>query len=237
MDGASLAGWGEGEGRMANGRLGLTNLGRATNDVSGNGSLREIVWVFGNRDIVGILQVAGLIRGRIAVEGMGSGVPAAERAAMKTLQETIREHPFLTGMRPDHQELLMPGAVESRFAPGEILFREGEPANRFYLILEGVVAIEAHRPADGDMVVQYVGAGDVLGWSWLFPPFSWHFQARALDSVHAVVLNGGRLLVTAEHDRDFGYELMKRVSRILIHRLQMTRHRLLEQTVESACVP
>jgi CRP/FNR family cyclic AMP-dependent transcriptional regulator len=74
----------------------------------------------------------------------------------------------------------------------------------------------------------------MLGWSWLFPPFAWHFRARALEPTNAIVLNGAHLLIAAERKRDFGYELMKRVAQVVIHRLQATRKQLLDQQIESA---
>jgi len=81
--------------------------------------------------------------------------------------------------------------------------------------------------------IQDLGPGDVLGWSWLFPPFVWHLQARALEPTGAVVLDGAHLLIAAERNGNFGYELMKRVAQVLIHRLQATRKQLLRQQIES----
>ena len=125
-------------------------------------------------------------------------------------------------------------ASETKLKTDQVLFREGEPANKFYLIESGRIAIEAHQLANGTALVQTLGPGDVLGWSWLFPPFTWHFQARALEPSPAIVLDGARLLVTAERNREFGYELMKRVAQVVIRRLQATRKQLLEQQIESA---
>ena len=153
---------------------------------------------------------------------------------MKTLRETFTEHPLFLGMKPEHLEVLAGCASEAKLKADQILFREGEPANQFYLIESGRIAIEAHQPANGTALVQTLGAGDVLGWSWLFPPFSWHLQARALEPTRTIVLNGAHLLVTAEQNREFGYELMKRVARVVINRLQATRKQLLEQQIESA---
>ena len=153
---------------------------------------------------------------------------------MKTLNEAITNHPFFHGMKPEHLAVLSDGAKAVQFKAGDVLFREGEPANQFYLIGSGKIALEAHEPADGNTLVQTLGAGDVLGWSWLFPPFVWHFQARAVEPTDAIVLSGARLLVAAERDHGFGYELMKRVVKVVIHRLQATRKQLLALQVESA---
>ena len=153
---------------------------------------------------------------------------------MKTPRETITEHPFFLGMKPEQLDVLVSCASETKLKADQVLFREGEPANKFYLIESGRIAIEAHQLANGTALVQTLGPGDVLGWSWLFPPFTWHFQARALEPAPAIVLDGARLLVTAERNREFGYELMKRVAQVVIRRLQATRKQLLEQQIESA---
>ena len=157
-----------------------------------------------------------------------------QNAVMKNLNEAITQHAFFHGMKPEHLAVLAAGAKAVQFKAGDVPFREGEPANQFYLIESGKVALEAHEPADGTALVQTLGAGDVLGWSWLFPPFMWHFQARAIEPTSAIVLSGAHLLVTAERNRDFGYELMKRVAQVVIRRLQATRKQLLALQTESA---
>ncbi len=153
---------------------------------------------------------------------------------MNTIKETIMRHPFFQGMRAEHVDLLAQDAVEKTFETGDILFLQEEPAADFYLLESGRVAIEAHEPADGTTQVQVVETGDVVGWSWLFPPFVWHFQARALQPTRVVVLNGGRLLVEAERDPEFGFELMKRIAQVVIRRLQATRTQLLRTELEGA---
>lgn len=152
---------------------------------------------------------------------------------MKTLKEIITEHPFFRGMKGQHLDLLAEGARKSTFKAGDTLFREGEPANQFYLIESGKVVLEAHAAADGSAAVQTLGPGDVLGWSWLFAPFVWHFRAAALSPTTVIALSGAHLLALSENDHDFGYELMKRVSQIVIRRLQVARKELLALHVES----
>lgn len=145
---------------------------------------------------------------------------------MKTLLQAVREHPFFHGLPMVAVDAMAEGAIEQSYKEGEIILREGEPANRFYLIVSGRVAIEAHQPGDGSMPIQQIHAGDVMGWSWLVPPYSWHFQARALEPTRAIVLNGAHILVTAEEDKVFGYELMKRIAQVVVRRLQATRRQL-----------
>jgi CRP-like cAMP-binding protein len=153
---------------------------------------------------------------------------------MKNITTIIGEHRFFRDLKPEYLASLAEGAETKTFKAGEMLLREGEPANRFYLIDSGKIALEAHEPANGTSVVQTLAAGDVLGWSWLFPPFIWHFQARAIEPTGVIILNGAHLLAAAERNHDFGYELMKRVAQVVIHRLQATRKHLLEQQIESA---
>lgn len=142
---------------------------------------------------------------------------------MKTIQELITEHPFFEGLQAEHVRILAAGAREQVAEGGEVLFRQGEPANRFYVLVTGRVAVEELQPDGTARRVETLGAGDALGWSWLFPPFSWHFQARALEVTRVIVFDGGHLLVTAEEDHEFGYQLLRRVSRVVIRRLQATR--------------
>jgi CRP-like cAMP-binding protein len=153
---------------------------------------------------------------------------------MNILNEAITKHAFFHGMTPEHLAVLTDGAKATEFKAGNVLFREGEPADQFYLIESGKILLEAHEPAGGTTLVQTLAAGDVLGWSWLFPPFVWHFQARAVAPSSVIILDGAHLLVSAEHDHDFGYELMKRVAQVVIRRLQATRKQLLASQIESA---
>jgi CRP-like cAMP-binding protein len=151
-----------------------------------------------------------------------------------SLENTIRSHPFFNGMKAHHLAILTKGASELKFRPGELVFKEGEPANRFFMLQQGSIILEAHEPTDGTAVVQMLAPGEVFGWSWLFAPFTWHLRARALEHSTVIVLDGGHLLGMAEHDHDFGYELMKRIAQVVIHRLQATRRQLFEIQMEDA---
>jgi CRP/FNR family transcriptional regulator, cyclic AMP receptor protein len=176
-----------------------------------------------------------------SVEHVSALVSICVRATLKTgvamsasLENTIRCHPFFHGMKTHHLAVLSEGATEIRYRPGEPLFNEGEPANRFFLLQQGSIVLEAHEPNDGTVVVQLLGPGDVFGWSWLFQPFTWHLRARALEHSTIISLDGGHLLGTAEQDHDFGYELMKRITQVVIQRLQATRRQLFEIQMEEA---
>ena len=147
---------------------------------------------------------------------------------MKSLEVQIAEHPFLKGMNVPHLKTLAASAMQSHFDKGESIFREGDPANRFYLIQQGKVALESNVRDRGTILIQTIGAGDVLGWSWLFPPYYWHFDARALEPTQAIFFYGTRLREQCEEDHDLGYDLTKRMAQMVLIRLQSTRRQLLE---------
>jgi len=143
-----------------------------------------------------------------------------------SLATVIAAHPFLLGMHPRHLEVLAECAMQTHFDRGQIIFKEGDLANRFYLLESGRVALESRAGHRGAVPIHTVGAGDVLGWSWLFPPYYWHFDARALEPTAAIFFYGTRLRDRCEEDHDFGYELIKRMASVAIRRLQSAREQM-----------
>lgn len=138
------------------------------------------------------------------------------------LETAVASHPFVRGMSAGHVRILADCAMFTRFEADQTVFREGEIANRFYLIRRGRISLEARAGGPEAIPVQTINTGGVLGWSWLFPPYYWHFNARALEGTEAIFFYGTRLRERCEADRDFGYELMRRMSAVLIDRLQST---------------
>lgn len=155
------------------------------------------------------------------------------KSELPPLEAAIAAHRFTADMKPDHLKRLLAVAMFKRFEPGEHIFTEGEPANRFYLICRGKVGLESTRVDETAPLIQFIGEGDVLGWSWLFPPYYWHFDARAVEQTDAIFFYGTRLREQCEEDPGFGYDLMKRVANIVIKRLQITRVQLLQLQKES----
>ena len=151
-----------------------------------------------------------------------------ENASNQPLISLIAEHPLLKGMSAEQLQTLAASAMLKEFAAGECIFIEGDMANCFYLICEGKVALESSRKDEASVLIQYIGTGGVLGWSWLFPPYYWHFSARAVEPTKAMFFYGTRLREQCEQDKSLGYELMKRMAEIVIQRLQATRKQLLE---------
>ena len=148
------------------------------------------------------------------------------------VQQLIAEHPFFHDLAPQHVAVLAEAAMLKEFKAGEEIFREGDPANRFYIIRSGEVDLQSARQDMEPLSIQRIGAGDVLGWSWLFPPYYWHFAARAVTDTQAIFFYGTWLRESCERDHDFGYAMLKRMSGIVVQRLQSARQRLVK--MESA---
>lgn len=147
-------------------------------------------------------------------------------------------HPFLAGMNRSQLSLLTDCAMVVHFNPGEVIFREGELANRFYLIESGNVILESSGRSGDPVVIDKVSAGDLLGWSWMFPPYVWHFTARAVAPTEAIFFYGTILREYCERDHSLGYELFKRMSAVMIKRLQTARQKMLAiDSRETALAP
>lgn len=147
---------------------------------------------------------------------------------MDTLEKTLGEHPFFNGLEPQYLQLAVGCASNVRFDAGEFIFREAEEANQFYLIRHGKVALEVFAPNRGSLVIQTLDEGEILGWSWLIPPYQWRFDAKALELTRAIALDGKCLRAKCEGDHDLGFELLKRFAAILGQRLDATRFQLLD---------
>ena len=148
--------------------------------------------------------------------------------SVSTLAPILKEHTFFQGLKPDYIELLVECASNVRFEVGELIFRQGQEANRFYLIRQGKVALEISAPGWQPLAIKTMTENEVLGWSWLFPPYQWHFDARALGLTRAIALDASCLRSKCDRDPELGYELMKRFSFIMLETLQATRLQLLD---------
>ncbi len=147
---------------------------------------------------------------------------------MQTLEPILAEHPFFKGLKHEYLQLITGCASNVRFDAGTYIFREGEEASQFFLIREGKIALEIFAAQHGPITIETIESGEVLGWSWIFPPYRWHFSGRIFEPTRAIALDGKCLRAKGEADHDLGYELMKRVAQIMMERLQATRLRLLD---------
>jgi CRP/FNR family cyclic AMP-dependent transcriptional regulator len=147
---------------------------------------------------------------------------------IKDMESIIKDHAFFQGLSPDYIKLIAGCASNARFNAEEKIFRSGEPADWFYIIRQGKVALEHWSPERGPITIQTVGDDDVFGWSWLFPPYKWQMDARAVELTRVFKLDGKCLRTKCDKDHDLGYELMKRFSAIIIERLEASRMQILD---------
>lgn len=144
------------------------------------------------------------------------------------LKRRLAHHPFLKGMECHHIDILAHSALPAHFEQGQVIFRAGESANGFYLLESGSVALQGSVSEGDPITTDIVYAGEALGWSWLFPPYLWHFDARALEPIDAICLSGIALRQHRDEDLTLSHELFKRTCEVMVKRLQHARANLVE---------
>jgi len=147
---------------------------------------------------------------------------------MQTMEEVLGSQPFFAGLNAGAMRLIAGCASNVHFAEGEFLFEEGHEANQFWVIRRGRVAMQLESPGQGAIVTDTMDEGEVVGWSWLVPPYRFFADGRAVTPVSATALDGACLRGKCEADPELGYQLLKRVTSVMYQRLQSTRIRLLD---------
>ena len=146
----------------------------------------------------------------------------------KELDEILEGVAFFAGMGEEEIALIAGCGRNARFDAGETIFRQGDAADNFFVVRHGSVAVGNFVPPRGELVIETLEAGELLGWSWLFPPYRAHFDARALTLVRATEFDGACLRDKCAADPALGYDVVHRFAGVLIERLQWTRLRLLD---------
>lgn len=144
------------------------------------------------------------------------------------LDRILSQHSFFKGMDEAHLELVAGCAANEVFHADAYVYREDEPADKFYLIRHGRVALEVHVPGKPPIMVETLEADDLMGWSWLVPPFRTNFDAHALELTRLVSLDAACLRGKMEEDAALGYELHKRFAPIVAARLAAARRQLID---------
>jgi CRP/FNR family transcriptional regulator, cyclic AMP receptor protein len=147
---------------------------------------------------------------------------------VQTIEQLLAEAKAFNGMSEEHLALIAGCAQNTIFEDGQYLMREGDEADSFYVVRLGRVALEIFAPQRGGVVLETVEGGDLVGWSWLTPPYKVHLDARAVGSVHVVAFDAACLRGKADDDPVLGYELMRRFIPVIVERLQATRVRMLD---------
>jgi CRP-like cAMP-binding protein len=141
--------------------------------------------------------------------------------------ETLPEHPLFAGLPVQFRQILAECAMRADFEAGDKVVEAGQPASCIYLVVHGSIDLETPG-LQAPTRVQTLREGDILGWSWLFPPYFWHFNALAQEPTRTIFFYGSRLRQQCDRNHDFGYELIKGMSQILIAHLQADRERWIE---------
>ena len=146
----------------------------------------------------------------------------------RDIDEILAAHPFFKDFAPAHRALIAGCGKNVHFQAGQLFARTGEPANEFFAVRHGRASIELHSPERGPLILQTLEQGDVAGWSWLFPPYRWRFDLRAVEEVRAISFDGECLRGKCERDPAMGYDFMKRFAGVFMERLEAARLQLLD---------
>jgi CRP/FNR family cyclic AMP-dependent transcriptional regulator len=147
---------------------------------------------------------------------------------MQGLDELIAHVPTFAGLAEDQLKLIAGCGRNRHIDAGEMLFNEGDPADHFFLIRRGLIALEVHAPGRGPLRIETLEHGEVVGWSWLFEPFRWQLDARVLEGSELIEFDAACLRGKVQADHELGYQLMSRFAANVVSRLQATRFQLLD---------
>lgn len=145
-------------------------------------------------------------------------------AMMDTLEPIIQEHNFFIGLKPDLLKMVVGCASNVVFDKKQVIFKEGDQADKLYLIRSGRVAIYICHPQK--VTIQTLWEGDILGWSWLVAPFEYRLTAEAIEKTQAIIIDAKCLRKKCEEDKVFGYEVMKRLASVITQRLEATMYQI-----------
>lgn len=152
-----------------------------------------------------------------------------ETATTTKLREIISKNSFFAGMKEDHLDFLVNNARFTHSDSGEVLFRQGQPAKHFYLMLSGEVTVCVPAIQGPVLQLQELSTGQMIGWSWLIDPYRWDFQASVISTAEFIEFDGAAILEHCETDNAFGYELFKRFTGLMSERLTAARRKMIDQ--------
>ncbi len=147
---------------------------------------------------------------------------------MKSISDLLHEHSFFSGLDEPTLELISGCATNVHFRPDQTILRANDPADLFYVLRKGRVAVEVDTPRSGPIVVETLGSGEILGVSWLLPPHRWTFDARAIDDTSAISIDAACLRGKCDDDPALGYALFTRFAGLIHNRLQAARLQILD---------
>jgi CRP-like cAMP-binding protein len=144
------------------------------------------------------------------------------------LDKLLKEHPFFEGFDAEALDVLAGCAANERFEAGTYIFKDTEPADKFYILRHGDVAIEMQLPGRERLVLQTVHNDEILGWSWMVPPYEWAFDARAISLVRAITFDAACLRGKCDSNHELGYRLMQKIMPVMANRLAAARLQMVD---------
>ena len=147
---------------------------------------------------------------------------------MQTLEPIVAELPLFKGLKPEHIKLISGCASNARYDAGTFVGREGHPADKFWVLREGRMALQIHAPGRGPLTILTLGENDAVGWSWLVPPYQLRFDIHVVQTTRALVFDGKCLRGKFVNDPELGYEMMQRFSSMILRRLDAMSLQLLD---------
>ena len=148
---------------------------------------------------------------------------------MPSTVDYLAAHAFFSALNEDYIKLLSEFVTERQVAKGEVLFQQGKVADKFYLVRKGQVSVQVPALVGPPLELQFLGENQMLGWSWLIPPYRWNFMARAVEDTELLEFDGLAILARCEKDPKFGYELFKRFGALMSERLNAARQKMMDQ--------
>ena len=147
----------------------------------------------------------------------------------QAIEDFLSSHPFFSGMDKRYVEFLANSVTEIQIGEGEVLFHQGDRADKFYLLRQGKVSVQVPALVGPVLEIQTLGKDQILGWSWLISPYRWHFLARAVEDSTMLEFDGSVILAHCDEDPKFGYELLKRFAALMSERLESARQKMMDQ--------
>jgi len=141
----------------------------------------------------------------------------------------LSSHAFFHELDDRFLKILSNSSAVLEIKKGDVLFHQGERADKFYLLRNGQVSVQVPALVGPTLEIQALSKDQILGWSWLIPPYRWHFQARAVEDSELLEFDGSAILVHCEKDPKFGYELLKRFAGLMSERLDAAREKIMDQ--------
>ncbi len=148
---------------------------------------------------------------------------------MQSIEEYLSAHAFFSGLDDNFMKFLTSSVKKVQIKEGHVLFQQGKPADKFYLVRNGKISVQVPALMGPTLELQTLGEGQILGWSWLIPPYRWNFHARALEDSEVLEFDGSAILARCEEDPKFGYELFKRFAALMSERLDAARQKMMDQ--------